>query len=338
MIRLGHGGKAMRRREFIKGLGGAAAGWPFVAQAQQPTATRRIGVLMSTDDTDAQSKIGISAFERGLQERGWRPGGNLQIEYRWTASNANLYRRFAQELVALAPDVIIAAGATGASELQQVTQTIPIVFLGTNDPIDRGLIKNMERPGGNATGFIDFEFTMGRTWLDLLKQLAPGVSRVAVIRNPVQFSGIGLAAVEKAAPSFNVEVVPIDGRSAIEIEQNITTFARGTNGGLIVTPSPFSVLFRDLLVKLADQYKLPAVYFNKYFVAAGGLISCGPDLLEQYRGAAGYVDRILKGEKPGDLPVQPPAKFEVAVNLRTAKALGLNVPSALVGRANEVIE
>jgi len=328
----------LRRREFIKVVGGAAAGWPLVARAQQSTGTRRIGVLMSTAETDVQSKIGVSTFERGLQERGWKPGENLQIEYRWTASNANLYRRFAQELIGLAPDVILAAGATGVSELQQVTQTIPIVFLGTNDPIDRGLIKSMERPGGNVTGFIDFEFAMARTWLDLLKQLAPGVSRVAVIRNPVQFSGIGLAAVEKAAPSFNVQVNPIDGRSAIEMEQNLTAFARGANGGLIVTPSPFSVLFRDLIVKLADQYKLPAVYFNKYFVAAGGLISYGPDLLEQYRGAAGYVDRILKGEKPGDLPIQPPAKFEVAINLRTAKALGVNVPGAIIGRANEVIE
>jgi len=327
----------MRRREFTALIGGAVV-WPFFARAQQSTETRRIGMLMSTAETDAQSRTGTSAFERGLQERGWTPGGNLQIEYRWTASNANLYRRFAQELVALAPDVILAAGATGVSELQQVTRTIPIVFLGTNDPIDRGLITNMERPGGNATGFIDFEFSIGRTWLDLLKQVAPGVSRVAVIRNPVQFSGIGLAAIEKAAPSFNVEVSPIDARSAIQLEESITAFARGTNGGLIVTPSPFSVFFRDLIVKLADQYKLPVVYFNKYFVAAGGLISYGPDLLEQYRHAAGYVDRILKGEKPGDLPVQPPTKFEVAINLRTAKALGLNVPSALVGRADEVIE
>jgi len=328
----------MRRREFIKVLGGTAAGWPFVARAQQSTGTRRIGALMSTGETDAQSRVGISTFERGLEERGWKPGGNLQIEYRWTASNANLYRRFAQELVALAPDAILAVGATGVSELQQVTRTIPIVFLGTNDPIDRGLIKSMERPGGNATGFIDFEFSMGRTWLELLKQLAPNVSRVGVIRNPLQFSGIGLAAVEKAAPSFNIEASPIDARSAIEMEQNITAFARGANGGLIVTPSPFSVFFRDLIVKLADRYKLPAVYFNKYFVVAGGLISCGPDLLEQYRGAAGYVDRILRGEKPGDMPVQPPAKLEVVINLKTAKALGLNVPSAIVGRATEVIE
>ena len=328
----------MRRREFIKVLGGAAACWPFVAAAQQSSGTRKIGVLMSTAESDSQSRAGVSAFERGLQGHGWKLGNNLQIEYRWTASNTNLYRRFAQELAAFAPDVIVAVGATGVSELQQVTRTIPIVFLGTNDPIDRGLITSMDRPGGNATGFIDFEFTMGRKWLELLKQLAPGVSRVAVIRNPVQFSGIGLAAVEKAAPSFNVEVNPIDGRSAIEMEQNITAFARGTNGGLIVTPSPFSVLYRDLIVKLADQYKLPAVYFNRYFVVAGGLISYGPDLLEQYRGAAGYVDRILKGEKPGELPVQPPAKFELAINLRTAKALGLKVPSAVVGHATEVIE
>jgi ABC-type uncharacterized transport system substrate-binding protein len=328
----------MRRRDFIKILGATAAGWPFVARAQQSARMQRIGMLMSTSETDLQTMVGVSAFVRGLEERGWTPGGNVQIEYRWTESNGNLYRRFAQELVALAPDVILAVGGTGVSALQQETRTLPIVFVATNNPIERGLIASIERPGGNTTGFIDFEFSMGRKWLEVLKQIAPGVSRVAVIRNPLQFSGIGLAAIEKAAPSFGVEVSPIDARAAIEMERSITAFARDPNGGLIVTPSPFSVFFRDQIITLADRHKLPAVYFNRYFVSGGGLVSYGPDILEQYRGAAGYVDRILKGEKPADMPVQPPSKFELVVNLRTAKALGLNVPDTLVGRADEVIK
>ena len=328
----------MKRRKFIKILGATAVGWPFVARAQQSARMQRIGVLMSTADTDTQSKAGISAFVRGLEERSWTLGGNVQIEYRWAQANENLYRRFAQELVALAPDVILAVGGTGASALQQVTRTIPIVFVATNDPIDRGLVASIERPGGNTTGFIDFEFGIGRKWLELLKQIAPSVSRVAVIRNPLRFSGIGLAAIEKAAPSFNVEVSPIDARGEIEMERGITAFARDTNGGLIVTPNPFSVFFRDQIITLADRHKLPAVYFNRYFVAGGGLISYGPDILEQYRRAAGYVDRILKGEKPADMPVQAPTKFELVINLKTAKALGLSVPNTLVGRADEVIE
>ena len=328
----------MRRREFIKVLGGTAAGWPFVARAQQTVQMRRIGMLMSTAETDTGSAAGASTFVRTLEEQGWKPGGNVQIEYRWADANANLYRRFAQELVALGPDVILAIGGTGVSALQQVTRTIPIVFVATNDPIDHGLIASIERPGGNATGFINFEFSMGRKWLELLKQIAPGVSRVAIIRNPVQFSGIGLAAIEKAAPSLSVEVSAIDVRGGIEMEHSITTFARDALGGLIVTPSPFSVFFRDQIIALADKHKLPAVYFNRYFVYWGGLISYGPDILEQYRRAAGYVDRILKGEKPADMPVQPPTKFEVVINLRTAKALGLNIPGTLVARADEVIE
>jgi putative tryptophan/tyrosine transport system substrate-binding protein len=327
----------MRRREFIKLLGGTVAGWPFAAGAQQSVRMQRIGMLMSTAETDMQSTVGASTFVRGLEERGWTVGSNVQIEYRWTAANTNLYRRFAQELVALSPDVILAVGGIGVSALQQATRTIPIVFVATNDPVDRGLIASIERPGGNTTGFIDFEFSMGRKWLELLKQIAPSVSRVAVIRNPVQFSGIGLAAIEKAAPSFGVEVSPIDARGGVEMERSITKFASDTNGGLIVTPSPHSVLFRDQIITLADRHKLPAVYFNRYFVAGGGLISYGPDILEQYRRAAGYVDRILKGEKPADMPVQAPTKFELVINLKTAKALGLNT-NTLVGRADEVIE
>ncbi len=295
-------------------------------------------MLMSTAETDMQSMIGVSTFVRGLEERGWKLGGNLQIEYRWAEANQNLYHRFARELVALAPDVILAVGGIGVSTLQQVTKTIPIVFVATNDPIDRGLITSIERPGGNTTGFINFEFSMGRKWLELLKQIAPSVSRVAVIRNPVQFSGIGLAAIEKAAPLFSVEVTAIDARGGVEMEQSITTFGHSTNGGLIVTPSPYSVFFRDQIIALANLHKLPAVYFNRYFVSGGGLISYGPDILEQYRGAAGYVDRILKGEKPADMAVQTPTKFELVINLKTAKAIGLTVPPSLLARADEVME
>jgi putative ABC transport system substrate-binding protein len=328
----------MRRRDFIKVLGGTAVGWPFVARAQEAVRMRRVGMLMSTAETDVQSMVGTAAFVRGLEERGWRLGGNVQIEYRWAAANANLYRRFAQELVTLAPDVILAVGGVGVSALQQVTRTIPIVFVGTNDPIDRGLIASIERPGGNTTGFIAFEFSIGRKWLELLKQIAPSVSRVAVIRNPVQFSGIGLAAIEKAAPPFNVAVSPIDARGGIEMEKSITTFARDSNGGLIVTPSPFSVFFRDQIITLADRHKLPAVYFNRYFVDGGGLISYGPDIVEQYRRAAGYVDRILKGENPADMPVQAPTKFELVINLRTAKALGITVSPTLIASATETLQ
>jgi len=325
----------MRRREFIKVLGGTAAGWPFAARAQQSARTRRIGMLMSTAQTDMQSMTGASTFVRGLEEQGWTVGSNVQIDYRWASANADLYRRFARELVALAPDVILVVGGTGVSALQQVTHTIPIVFVGTNDPVDRGLIASIERPGGNTTGFIDFEFNIGRKWLELLKQIAPSVSRVAVIRNPLQFSGIGLAAIEKAAPSFGVEVSAIDARGGME--QSITAFARGTNGGLVVTPSPFSVIFRDQIIALADRNKLPALYFNRYFVDGGGLISYGPDIFDQYRRAAGYVDRILKGENPADMPVQAPAKFELVINLKAAKALGLTVPPTLLASATETI-
>jgi ABC-type uncharacterized transport system substrate-binding protein len=328
----------MRRRDFIKVIGGMAAGWPFVACAQQSMPMKRIAILMSSAETNFESSVGASTFVRGLEGRGWRPGDNVQVEYRWAEANVNLYRRFARELVALEPDVILAVGGIGVSELQQVTRTIPIVFVATNDPIDRGLITSIERPGGNTTGFINFESSMGRAWLELLKQVAPSVSRVGVIRNPVQFSGIGLAAVEKAAPLFSVEVSPIDARGGVEMEQSITAFARETGGGLIVTPSPFSVLFRDQIVALADRHKLPAVYFNRFFVDGGGLISYGPDVLEQYRGAADYVDRILKGEKPADMPIQPPDKFELVINLKVAKALGLTLPAPLLARAKEVIE
>ena len=327
----------MRRRDFVKLFAGSAAAWPLVAQAQQPDRMRRIGVLMSTAETDMQTTEGVSAFVRGLVERGWPLGGKMQIEYRWAAGNANLYRRFALELVEFAPDVIVVVGGSGVSALQQVTRTIPIVFVRTSNPVTRGLIASMERPGGNTTGFLEFEFSMGGKWLELLKQIAPSVSRVAVVRDPAQGMGY-LTAIETAAPSFSVEVTPVDARGAVEMEQTITTFARGSNGGLIVTPSAFSAVFRDLIITLTDRNKLPAVYFNRFFVTGGGLISYGPDIIDQCRRAAGYVDRILKGEKPADMPVQAPTKFEIVINLKTAKTLVLTVPPSLLARADQVIE
>ena len=329
----------MQRREFITLLGGAAATWPLAARAQQPERMRRIGVLMNIAENDPQSKVRTLAFVRGLEERGWTLGGNLQIEYRWAAGNANLYRRYAPELVALAPDVLLATGGTGVGALQQVTSTIPIVFVGTTDPVNRGLIASMARPGGNTTGFIEFEYSLSGKWLELLKQIAPSVSRVAVVRDPVEFSGVGqMAAIQTSAPSFGVEVSPVDARDAKEIERTITTFAHGSNGGLIVTLSGSAIGSRKLIVTLAARNRLPTIYPDRIFVTDGGLMSYGPDPVYPYRAATSYVDRILKGEKPADLPVQAPTKYELAINLKTAKALGLNVPNTLIGRADELIE
>jgi putative tryptophan/tyrosine transport system substrate-binding protein len=328
----------MQRREFITLLGGAAAAWPFTARAQQPMRMRRIGALMNIVENNPQSIIWASAFEQGLEERGWTLGSNLQIEYRW-ANNENLYRRFARELVALTPDVILAVGGSSATALQEVTRTIPIVFVGTSDPVNRRLIASMEQPGGNITGFIEFESSIGGKWLELLKQIAPSVTRVAVVRDPERFSPIRLlTAIEMAAPSFSVEVSPVDVRNGIEMERSITTFASSSNGGLIVTPSAFAALFLERIIALAARHKLPAIYFNRSFITDGGLISYAPDMIDQFRRAAGYVDRILKSEKPADMPVQAPTKFELVINLKTAKALGLTVPPTLLARADEVIE
>jgi ABC-type uncharacterized transport system substrate-binding protein len=326
----------MRRREFIKLLGGTAAGWPLAARAQQPM--RRIGALMNIAENDLQSTIWASAFERGLKERGWTPRDNLQIEYRW-ANNENLYRRFAQELVALTPDVILAVSGSSASALQEATRTIPIVFMGTSDPVNRRLIASMEQPGGNITGFIEFESSIGAKWLELLKQIAPRVTRVAVVRDPTRLSWRGLlTAIERAAPSFSVEVIPIDARDGTEMERTLTTFASSTNGGLIVTPSAFSAIFGGRIIALAARHKLPAIYFNQFFVTDGGLLSYAPDTIDQYHRAAGYIDRILKGEKPADMPVQAPTKYQMVINLRTAKALDLTVPPTLLASADEVIK
>jgi len=328
----------MRRRGFITLLGGAAA-WPLAARAQQAERVRRVGVLLGTarDDTDARARM--AAFLAGLQQVGWTEGRNLRIETRWAAGSADDFRKYAAELAALAPDVILAPGGATLAALLQATRAVPIVFVHVPDPVGAGFVDSMARPGGNATGFISFEYSMGAKWLELLKQVAPGVKRVAVIRDPAISAGIGLwGAVQSAAPSFGVEVSPVNVRDAGEIERAVTTFAGSSNGGLIVTGSALATVRRDLIITLAARYRLPAVYFERYFVTAGGLISYGADFVDQYRRAADYVDRILKGQKPAELPVQLPTKYELVVNLKTAKALGVTIPPALLVSADEVIE
>ena len=310
-----------------------------MARAQQPESVRRIGVLMNTAADDPQGQARITALHQGLQQLGWVEGRDVRTEYRWGAGHANLYRKYASELVALAPDVLLAAGGTVAGALQQVTRTVPIIFVETSDPVSRGLVASMARPGGNTTGFVLYEFSMSGKWLELLKQIAPNVSRVAVVRDPAQFSGIGeLAAIQMAAPSLGIELTPVDARDANNMESTIAAFARGPNGGVIVTSSGASFRNQKLIVALAARLRLPAVYDGRFFVTEGGLISYGPDRTDQFRRAAEYIDRILKGEKPADLPVQAPTKFELIINLKAAKTLGLTVPPSLLARADEVIE
>jgi putative tryptophan/tyrosine transport system substrate-binding protein len=329
----------VKRREFITGLGGAAA-WPLAARAQQPERMRRVGVLMgqAADDPEAQTRI--AAFVEGLQELGWSDGHNVRIEIRWPAGDADRARQYAAELVALAPDVILAPGSFTMGPLLQASRSVPIVFGSIIDPVGAGFVESLARPGGNATGFILFEYVMSPKWLELLKQIAPSVTRVAVIRDPAIPSGVGQwGAIQTAAPSFGVEVSPINVRNDPgSIEGAVAAFARASNGGLILTGSSLAGLHRNLIITLAARHKLPAVYFERFYVAAGGLMSYGPNLVDQFRRAAGYVDRILKGEKPADLPVQAPTKYELVINLKTAKALGLEVPQSLLARADEVIE
>jgi putative tryptophan/tyrosine transport system substrate-binding protein len=326
----------MQRREFITLLGSAVAA-PLGARAQQPDRVRRIGVLMNVDDADQRASY--AAFLQGLQQLGWTDGHNVRIDTRWPGGQASDIRRHTAELAALAPDVIVATGTASMAPLLEVTRTLPIVFVAVADPVGAGFIDSMARPGGNVTGFVQFEYTLSGKWLELLKQIAPGVTRAAVLRDPAITSGIGqFAVIQSVAPSVGVEVSAINVRDAGEIERAVTAFARSPNGGLILTASALAVVHRELIIALAAQHKLPAVYYRGYFVASGGLISYGYDIVQQYRGAAGYVDRILKGEKPADLPVQAPTKYELAINLKTAKALGLTVPPALLARADEVIE
>jgi putative ABC transport system substrate-binding protein len=331
----------MKRREFITLLGGAAAvTWPLAARAQQPDGVRRIGVLMASAADDSESQARIAAFLQGLQQLGWADGRNVRIDTRWATTDADDIRRHAAELAALAPDVLVAAtGTVTAAPLLKATRTVPIVFVQVIDPVGAGFVVSLARPGGNATGFTIYEYGMSGKWLELLKEIAPRMARAAVLRDPAIASGIGqFAAAQAVAPSLGVELSPVDVRDAGEIEHAVTAFARSSNGGLIVTASALATRHRDLIIALAARHRLPAVYSYRYMVAAGGLVSYGPDSIDQYRRAAGYVDRILKGEKPADLPVQAPTKYELVINLKTAKALGLDIPTTVLSRADEVIE
>jgi len=329
----------IRRRAFITLLGGAAATWPLAARAQGER-MRRVGVLIASAADDSENQARMAALLQGLTQLGWTDGRNLRIDTRWATTDADELRRHATELAALAPDVLVAASGTAtAAPLLQATRTVPIVFVVVVDPIGAGFVASLARPGGNATGFTMFEYGLSGKWLELLKQIAPGVTRAAVLRDPSIASGIGqFAAVQAVAPSFGVELSPVDVRDAPEIERAVTAFVQSGNGGLIVTPSPVANRYRDLIATLAARHRLPAVYGSRQYVAAGGLMSYGPDLIDQFRRAAGYVDRILKGEKPAELPVQTPTKYELVINMRTAKALGLDVPATVLARADEVIE
>jgi putative tryptophan/tyrosine transport system substrate-binding protein len=328
----------MRRRAFISLLGGAAT-WPLSARAQQGEPMRRIGVLMSTSADDPEGQARLAAFQQGLQQFGWTVGRNVRIDSRWPEGDSERLRRYAAELVALSPDVILATGSAAAGPLLQATRTIPVVFVIVPDPVGAGFVNSLSRPGGNATGFIQFEYGISGKWLELLKQIAPGVARAAILRDPAISAGIGqFGAIQAVAPSLGVEVSPLNVRDAGEIERAIADFARSANAGLIITGSALAVVHRHLIITLAAKHRLPAVYFQRTLVADGGLISYGADALDQYRRAVGYVDRILKGEKPADLPVQMPTKYELVINLKTAKALGLEIPSSLLARADEVIE
>ncbi len=330
----------MRRRDFITGIAGSGAAWPLATRAQQTDRVQRIGVLMAAAADDPIYQARIAAFLQGLAQLGWSDGRNVRIDIRWATTNAEDLRRHASELAALAPDVLVAAtGTATAAPLLQATRTVPIVFVIVIDPVGAGFVASLARPGGNATGFLMFEYGLSGKWLELLKQIAPGMTRAAVLRDPAIASGIGqFAAVQAVAPSLGVELSPVDARDAPEIERAVTAFARSGNGGLIVTASAPASRHRDLIVTLAARHRLPAVYASRYFVTDGGLMSYGPDLVDQYRRAAGYVDRILKGEKPADLPVQAPTKYELVINLNTARTLGLDVPPTLLARADEVIE
>jgi putative ABC transport system substrate-binding protein len=329
----------MRRRDFIKVIAGSATSWPLAAHAQQGQRMRRIGMLMNLASDDAEEQARVAAFHQGLQQLGWTIGRNVQIDYRWGAGNADLIRKFAAELVALAPDVILSAGSPSVAALQQTTRTVPVVFVGVVDPVSSGFVDSLAEPGGNITGFALYDYSIGGKWLEMLKEIAPGVTRVGVIRDAATTAGGGqLGVIQAVAPSVGVEVVPISVRDAGEIERAITAFARLPNGGLIVTGSTLAGVHRDLLVTLAARHKLPAIYYGRYPVVGGGLMSYGPEFVDQYRDAASYVDRILKGEKPADLPVQTPTKYELVINLKTARALGLDVPPTLRAHADEVIE
>ena len=328
----------MKRREVIAGLGGSAVAWPLAARAQQPERVRRIGVLMNFAADDPEGQARITAFVQALQQAGWIDGRNVRIDTRWVANDPDNFRKYAAELVTLAPDVILASAAPSVARLQQTTRTVPIVFAFVADPVSAGFVDSLARPGGNTTGFMQFEYGMAGKWLELLKEIAPGVTQVAVLRDPAIPTGPAqFSILQSIAPSFRVEVKPVNVRDAGEIERAITAFARASNSGLIVTGGR-ATDHRELIIKLATRLRLPAIYPFRFYVTGGGLISYGPNSIDQYQRAAGYVDRILKGEKPADLPVQAPTKYELVINLKTAKELGLTVPPSVLARADQVIE
>jgi putative ABC transport system substrate-binding protein len=328
----------MRRREFITLVGGAAA-WPLAARAQQSERMRRIGVHTGTTADDPDGKARFAAFEQALGQLGWTPGRNVRIDYRFSGGDTATSRKQAEELVALAPDVIVTSGSFSTGILLQATRTVPVVFTIVPDPVGSGFVDSLAQPGGNATGFMQFEYGLSGKWLELLKEIAPSLTRVIVLWDPAITAGIGqFTIIQSVATSAGIDLRPVNLRDAGEIERAISAFARSQNGGLIVTTSALSTVHRDLIIALAARHKLPAVYFQRFFVTAGGLISYGANFIDQYRRAASYVDRILKGEKPADLPVQAPAKYELVINLKTAKAIGLAMPPSVLARADEVIE
>jgi len=331
----------MRRREIIALLGGAAASsvaWPLAARAQQSEQMRRIGVLQILTENDPEAVARHAAFEQTLEVMGWSKGRNVRIDYRWAGGDANRVRKYAAELLSLGPDVILTSGSITVTPLLQATRTIPIVFVQVVDPVGGGLVESLARPGGNATGFTLFEYSLSGKWLELLKEIAPRVSRVAVIRDPTRGPGIGqFAVIQAVAPSLGVELRPINALDTAEIKRAVAAFAESPNGGLIVT-SGGTGFNRDLIIPLASRHRLPAVYPFRYYVTDGGLVSYGPDTIDQFRRAGGHIDRILKGEKPADLPVQAPTKYQLVINLKAAKALGLDVPASVLSRADEVIE
>jgi putative tryptophan/tyrosine transport system substrate-binding protein len=329
----------MRRREFITLLGGTAAAWAFAADAQQTERVRRIGVLMNLAADDPQSMARVGAFLHGLHQLGWVGDRNVVIDYRWGAGDHDRIRKSAQELVALTPDVILAVGAITVSPLQQISRQIPIVFANVTDPVGAGIVANLARPGGNTTGFTNFEYGISGKWLEILKEMVPRMTRAAVLRDSTITASISqFASIQSIAPSLGVELSPIDTRDAGEIERSVASIAREVNSGLIIVTGTSAIMRRELIISLAARYRMPSVYPFRYYASGGGLISYGPDVLDAYRHTAGYVDRILKGEKPADLPVQAPTKYELIINLKTAMTLGLDVPPTLLARADEVIE
>jgi ABC-type uncharacterized transport system substrate-binding protein len=329
----------MRRRDFITAVAASTLAWPLATAAQQREKMRRVGVLMTLAADDPEGLARVTAFAQGLQELGWRDGRDVRIDYRWAAADAASFHKYAQELLTLAPDVIIAVATPSVVALQQATRTVPIVFVGVTDPVGAGLVESLAHPGGNTTGFSIFEYSISGKWLELLREIAPRVTRAAVIRDPLLTSGTAqFSVIQSMAHSLRAELIPVGARSADEIERGLSTFAREPNGGVIVTASPLTAVHRNLIITLAARHRLPAVYPFPYFATGGGLISYGPDQVDHFRRAASYVDRILKGEKPADLPVEHPTKYELVINLKTARTLGLEIPPTLLATADEVID